>query len=223
MMIDIRSLLEQDRQLVLETLELSRKLVLELEAAHYWTAHSIEVFGSVRNIGLNLARLLELTEEHWPEGKLVFNVPEGMKLWNTALGLWQALPPVRNRFVEQLSRRRRERIMGRAIEEPEELDPQQLQADSERYQARLDEVTALYERLGAAIGKVPAGLVPVLEGAPSANGQVVPPRPGAHVSEVAAPPATAAAAQSGVAPAPQAQLGQAQSQTADDEDALSPV
>lgn len=188
--IDLKSLLEQDRQLALDVLETSSKLVLELQASHYWTTQSLEVFASLRNIGANVAHLLQAAQPFWGEGQAIFIRPEGLKLWNTALGLWQALPPVRNKISEQLARRRRERIMGQSIVEPADLDPAQVQADNDRYQAMLTELTAFYTQLQAAVDAVPGGLIP-LELAPAAdaaaNGQLVAPKPGAHVSEVAAP------------------------------------
>jgi hypothetical protein len=188
--IDLKNLLEQDRQLALDVLETSSKLVLELQASHYWTTQSLDVFASLRNIGANMTHLLQLAQPYWGEGQAIFNRPEGLKLWNTALGLWQALPPVRNKISEQLSRRRRERIMGMSIIEPSDLDPVQVQADNDRYQALLTELTTFYAQLQPVIDAIPEGLVP-LQAAPApeaaGNGQLVAPKPGAHVSEVAAP------------------------------------
>lgn len=193
--IDLKNLLEQDRLLALDVLETSRKLVLELQAAHYWTTHSLEVFTSLRNIGGNLQRLLEALAPYYNTGEELFNRPEGLKLWNTALGLWQALPPIRNRFSEQLARRRRERIMGQAIVELEELDPAQVQADSDSYQAVLAELVAFYTGFNTLLADFPPGLIPTQLNAPSgtsaANGQLVAPQPGASVDSVAVPHATA--------------------------------
>jgi hypothetical protein len=198
--IDLKNLLEQDRLLALDVLETSRKLVLELQAAHYWTTQSLDVFNSLRNIGGNLKRLLEALAPHLGTGQAIFERPEGLKLWNTALGLWQALPPTRNRFSEHLSRRRRERIMGQAIIELEELDAAQVEADSNRYQAALNELTTLYQQLEPLITAFPAGLIPAqlaqAEGSPAANGQMVAAKAGASVDAIAAP--LPGATQSGV-------------------------
>ncbi len=189
--IDLKNLLEQDRQLALDVLETSRKLVLELQAAHYWTTQSLDVFGSLRNIGANLKRLLEALTPHLGSGEAIFQRQEGMKLWNTALGLWQALPPTRNRLSEHLARRRRERIMGQSIIELEELDPAQVQADTDRYQVALAELVAYYTELEPLIAAVPAGLIPPQlaqgEGTPASNGQLVAPHAGASVDTLAAP------------------------------------
>ena len=170
--IDIRSLLEQDRALVMEILEASRKLVLEVEAARYWTTHSLETFGTLRNIGTNLHRLLDICAPHWSQGKLIFNRAEGLKLWNTSYGMWRALPPVRNKLTEQLARRRRERIMGQKVEEVEEHDPAEVKEELAKFKATLEELHRLYADLLPKIEVLPAGLAPVLETAATpANGQ----------------------------------------------------
>lgn len=197
--IDLKSLLEQDRQLALDVLETSQKLVLELQAAHYWTVHSLDVFNSLRNIGANLKKLIGVAQPFFGEGARLFQTAEGAKLWNTALGLWQALPPVRNKFSEQLARRRRERIMGQAVLDLDELEPGQVQADNDRYQAALVELAGLFAELLPLINGVPAGLVPEEPkpaAAAAANGQLVEPKPAARINEIAAP--LPGAAQSGV-------------------------
>jgi len=186
--IDIKSLLEQDRLMVLELIDTARKLVLDVKAAHYWTAYSLEVLGSLRNIGGNLARLLDTCSTHWDEGKRVFNRAEGMKLWNTALGLWQAMPPVRTKFTEQLARRRRERIMGQALTEMEDVGEAEAAADLERFTQECQQLAELFASFGPAVEAVPSGLVPVLQSQPTApNGQMEEVSEGAPVSDIAAP------------------------------------
>ena len=156
----------------MEILETSRKLVLEVEAARYWTTHSLEIFNQLRNIGTNLHRLLDVCAPHWSQGKLIFNRAEGMKLWNTSYGMWRALPPIRNKLTEQLARRRRERIMGQKVEEVEEHDSAEIKEELAKYKSNLEEIHRLYADLLPKMEALPTGLAPVLEpGATAPNGQ----------------------------------------------------
>ncbi len=195
--LDLKSALEQDRQQVLDLLETTRRLVLEVRAAHLWTTESLSSFNTLLGIGQNISRMLALISPYWDEGNNIFKRPEAVKLYKTAYGLWAALRPVRQKFNEQLDKRRRQRIMGEDYVEVAELTPEEIEKHIEEFTQRHAEMWTLYVDLGEAIAAVPAGLVPNLElpkgpGAPTASAAAAPSAPAA--SPAAAAPAAAAPA-----------------------------
>jgi hypothetical protein len=161
--IDLAQLLEQNLSLINEILELSSKLVLEVKAEHYWTTFSLETQSQLMNIARNLAKLLDLTEPNWGKGQQLFVNEEAMKLWRTAAGLLRALPKVRTRYVEQLARRRRQRIMGHEMEDIEELDPEVLAEEEKRFRQYQGELRKAVEALKILIERIPEGLAPTPE------------------------------------------------------------
>jgi hypothetical protein len=160
---DLRTLLDQDRQLALEVLEASRKLVLDLEAPHLWTVQCLETFALLGSIGNNLKRLIEACAPYWPEGHRVFAHDEGRRLWKSAQGLWRALPPELARLNDQLARRRRQRIMGDKFDEPAELTAEQIAEDLGRFKNMHAGITKQFEALAALVAIVPPGLSPTAE------------------------------------------------------------
>jgi hypothetical protein len=171
---DLRGLLEQDRQAVLEVLELARKLVLEVRASHYWSEHTVEYFKQLEHIGGNITRLLEALEPNWEEGKRIFNRPEAAKLWKTSAGLIGALGPIRAKYIEILDRRRRQRIMGQDYDELPEVTSEQIDEGLDEVRRRHAALIVTFESLLPLINTVPSGISPaigVTATAPSANGQ----------------------------------------------------
>lgn len=161
--LDLAQLMEQCFSLIDEILDLSRKLVLEVKAEHYWTTFSLDTQSQLMNISRNLAKMLNLTRENWDKGEQMFETEEGMKLWRTAAGLLRALPKVRSRYVEQLARRRRQRIMGQELEDIEELDPETLAKEEEQFRRDQGELRKLREALVIMIERLPEGLTPSQE------------------------------------------------------------
>jgi hypothetical protein len=169
--VDLKTLVTQSRSLINDILDTSHKLVVEVEAAHYWTTYSLDIYSQLSNITANLLRLLELTQPRWEDGEEALTSPEGQKLWRTAVGLWRALPPVRNKFAEQLSRRRRQRIMGQEIEEVEELDPEAVEEEQARFRGHRGDLQAAMDRLGLVLELLPDGLAPPAEPAEQEPGR----------------------------------------------------
>jgi hypothetical protein len=161
--VDLKTILAQACALMQEILELSKKLVLEVRAEHYWTTYSLDSLEQLKSITHNLAKRLETTESQWGEPKALFGGEEGQKLWRSAVGLLRALPPVRAKYTEQLSRRRRQRIMGQEIEEVEELDPEVLQEEEKKFRQDQDELRKSIEAMTIMLEKLPDGLAPVEE------------------------------------------------------------
>jgi hypothetical protein len=161
--LDLRGALEQDRLQVLELLETTRRLVLEVQAAHYWTAEALTSFAQVGNIGSNIQQALDDLGPHWHEGKNVFNRPEAVKLYKIAIGLYAALRPVRQKFAEQLDKRRRQRIMGEEFVESPDVSPEQAEADLAQFSERHARLWAQYGDIGEALQAIPAGLLPTGE------------------------------------------------------------
>jgi hypothetical protein len=158
---DLRALLEADRQIVLDILDHAYKLIVDVGAHYYWTHHALEICGKLVNIGNNLTRLLDLSGVHWSEGSRAFNHPEPLKLWNTSIGLFRALGPEKAKFVEQLAKRRRQRIMGQAaVDEADTTDPAVAAADRERFKEEYAKLIAQYSALLERIREVPNGLIP---------------------------------------------------------------
>jgi hypothetical protein len=218
--VDLKTLIEQSRSLVSDILDTSHKLVIEVEAAHYWTTYSLDVYAQLSNITANLLKLLELTQPHWGEGEQALASPEGEKLWKTAVGLWRALPPVRNKLTEQLSRRRRQRIMGQEIEEAEELDPETVQEELARFHSSRKELRATLDKLTMVIDLLPEGLAPLPaqeEEAPAAADTQQKPAaegPSAEASETATAPADPSAESTEEEPPPAADEQAAEPPTA---------
>ena len=94
--VDLKTILAQACALMQEALELSNKLVMEVEAEHYWTTYSLDSLSQLKSITHNLAKRLETTEPLWGDPKALFAAEEGQKLWRSAVGLLRALPPVRD-------------------------------------------------------------------------------------------------------------------------------
>lgn len=172
--LDLRTLLEQGRAMVLELLELSRKLILELGTAHHWTMRSLDVFGQLANICSNLDKLISANAGRFDDPKHLFAEESGLKLWKTAVGFWRALPPERTRLNEQLARRRRQRIMGENVEDAGEFSKEIFEEAIARYREAHSRLEQQYRDLGAQIARIPAGIAPTAE-------------------ELAAPPAPVAA------------------------------
>lgn len=161
--LEIRNLLMQDRLIVLELLESSNRLVNELETTHYWITQTLENYKMLGSIGRNLDSMLDECSGHWGEGKKIFQREAAMKLFRTALGLFRALPPINARYAEQVSRRRRQRIMNEEIVEVEGLDPELVANDKAEVVRQHGELLALYTGLEERIAQIPEGLVPVLK------------------------------------------------------------
>ena len=161
--VDLKTILAQACALMQEALELSNKLVMEVEAEHYWTTYSLDSLSQLKSITHNLAKRLETTEPLWGDPKALFAAEEGQKLWRSAVGLLRALPPVRAKYTEQLSRRRRQRIMRQEIEEVVELDPAVLKEEETRFLNDQAELRKSIEALSIMLDKLPDGLAPVEE------------------------------------------------------------
>jgi len=152
--------MEQCLSLIDEILDLSSKLVLEVKAEHYWTTFSLETQSQLKNITRNLAKMLDMTRPNWGKGEELFGTAEGMKLWRTVSGLLRALPKVRSRYVEQLARRRRQRIMGQELEDIEELDPEVLAREEEQFRTNQGELRRATEALMIMMEGLPEDLAP---------------------------------------------------------------
>jgi hypothetical protein len=161
--LEIRNLLQQDRQIVAELLDNSAQLVLELETTHHWIHQTLENYKMLRSIGNNLSSMLDECRDHWGEGKKIFNREPAMKLFRTAVGLYRALPPITAKYVEQLSKRRRQRIMGEDLLEIEGLDPVMVANDKASVKRQFTELSELYSSLEKRISEIPEGLVPILQ------------------------------------------------------------
>jgi hypothetical protein len=170
---DLKNLLEEGRLLVQEITDHAEKLVFEVGSAHYWTTYSTEILSKIRNIGQNISKLLEFCEQHWGEGNRIFQHNEALKLWQTSLGLRQALPPVRAKYIEHLSRRRRQRIMGQSEEDDVSLEPSIIREDQDVLRGTVSEVRELFGNLQTRIGKIPDLIgPPKVNAAPAANGKM---------------------------------------------------
>ena len=185
---DLKHLLEQDRLMVLDLLESSRKLILDIKAEHYWTVQALEAYGQLSSIGGNLSKLLEALKEHWGEKVRIFEREEAVKLWKTAYGLWRAIPAVQKRFMEQLGRRRRQRIMGVELEEAEELDPEVIERELQQLEELRQSITECMEQLAEMTDEVPEKLIPppkVIK--PQEDGEGAPQQAQAVAAQAAAP------------------------------------
>lgn len=160
--IDLKMIVQQNRSLVREVLELGNTLIFEVKAEHRWTIHALEVFGQLNRIMGNLVKLLEVTETKWDQSADLFACDEGRKLWTTAVALWRALPPIRAKYIEVLARRRRQRIMGSEIEEIEELDPETVAGQLQQVKDLHEQLAAIIQELQVWLDKLPDGLAPEL-------------------------------------------------------------
>lgn len=160
--VDLKMIVQQDRSLVLEVLELGNTLVFDVKAEHRWTTHALETYGQLSRIFDNLVKLMGLTEGDWDKGAELFTSAAGNKLWTTAVALWRALPPIRAKYTEILARRRRQRIMGAEIEEVEGINPDEVKLQHERLAALSNSLRDTLKDLQQWIDKLPAGLVPEL-------------------------------------------------------------
>ncbi|MBN2081890.1 hypothetical protein JW859_06730 [bacterium] len=156
---DLYKVLAQGNSLMDEVLDLSHKLVVDVKAEHYWTVYSLETLAQLKNITRNLARMLEDTKDAWGKPAEFLLTPDGIKLWRTAVGLQRALPKVRAKYIEQLARRRRQRIMGQDIEDVEELDPEVLAEEEKKYRHDLAELRKAIEALRILMERLPDGMV----------------------------------------------------------------
>lgn len=161
--LEIRNLLLQDRQIVAELLDNSAQLVLELETTHHWIHLTLENYKMLNSIGNNLSNMLDECRDHWGEGKKIFNREPAIKLFRTAVGLYRALPPITAKYVEQLSKRRRQRIMGEELLEIEGLDPVMVANDKASVKRQYMELSELYSSLERRINEIPEGLIPILQ------------------------------------------------------------
>jgi hypothetical protein len=182
---DLRSILEQDRLAVLDLLEQSRKLVVDVRASHYWTLYSMENFTTLEHIGGNLRKMLGVLEPHWDEGKRIFNRPEGAALWKTSAGLLRAIGPIRAKFIDQLDRRRRQRIMGQEYDEVPDVSAEIIEQDRDEFVRRHAQLVVLFDGLHPLILEVPAGIIPAGVAGPSPNGQYAEVKDGVSASDIA--------------------------------------
>ncbi|MCB1217123.1 hypothetical protein KDL44_07005 [bacterium] len=166
--LEIRNLLQQDRLIVLELLDSSNRLIFELETTHHWIHLTLENYKMLANIGQNLSRMLEECSGNWGEGKKIFQREPAMKLFKTALGLYRALPPINAKYAEQLSRRRRQRIMGEELVDMEGLDPVVVENDKQQAGREFARLREMFSSMEARIAEIPEGLMPVLQ-APAAE------------------------------------------------------
>lgn len=158
--LDLKTLLEHNYKMIMNTIETGRKLVLDVQASHYWTTHGLEVFGSLKNIGENLDRMLFSNAELLKQGSRAFREPEAMKLWKTVVGLYRAMPPVQKKFTDQLARRRRERIMGEEIIQPEDISAETIALDHAQFASVSEQLGLEFTVRLNDLAKLPDGLVP---------------------------------------------------------------
>jgi hypothetical protein len=188
---DLRNLLEQDRLQVMDLLDVSRKLILDVRASHFWTLQGLETCQQLASIGTNLNKMLDALQPYWEEGSGIFTREEAAKLWKTGAGLYRALPPIRAKFADQLDKRRRQRIMGETFDEIADVAQEDIDGDRSRFTVEHLELRHVFEALQARIAAIPEKLVPMQTAAPTANpaanGQAVPAKDGAPVADIASP------------------------------------
>jgi hypothetical protein len=155
----LRALLEQSCQMAEELTSDALKLVADVQAIHYWMTYSLETFRQLNNIGCNLRKLLHDTEEQLGSLDALLADPAGAKLARTIYGLWRALPGLSGKYTEQLSRRRRQRIMGIEPEDVGQVPPEQIDAELAELNKLREQVSGLYAELKLLAGRIPAELV----------------------------------------------------------------
>jgi hypothetical protein len=161
---DLKAAVAQANSLIADILETSKTLILDVKASHYWTTYCLNSFAQVRNIIENLGKLIEITRPQWEKSASdLFDEPKGIKLWMTATGLLRALPPVRAKLTEQLSLRRRQRIMGQTIEESEEVSQEMIEEDLAVFRTEHASLRDALVSLDRAVESVPDALAPTPE------------------------------------------------------------
>ena len=158
--LDLRGYLEQGRAQVIELVDTMSKLVLEVKASHYWTVHGLETISSLQSIGANIEKLLAACEPSWHEAGAIFSREEALKLFKSAGGLYRAIPPVTAKFLDQLDKRRKQRIMGQTFDESAEITPEEMQEALTAFTLRIGEAKHMFSALGDRIAAIPEGLVP---------------------------------------------------------------
>jgi hypothetical protein len=181
--IDLKTLLEHDLRMAQSILDTSRKLVLELEAAHYWTTTSIDSFKSLANICTNVNAMLDVCEAEWQGGTKPTGKIEEQKLWQTAVGLYRALPAEQRRFTEQVTRRRRERIMGEGVPEDVELEDEVREQDNRAFTETANNLSQALESLLNRAATLPVGLEPPAEQAGQASAAKAPAAPELEIQQ----------------------------------------
>jgi hypothetical protein len=151
----LRALLEQSCQMVEELASDSVKLVVEVQAIHYWTTHSLETLRQLKSIGGNLRSLLTSVDALLATPEKLHTDHAGQKLIRTVYGLWRALPGLAGKFTEQLSRRRRQRIMGIEPEDAGEIPTAQIEQEHAELRKLIEQVNGLYAELHILAGKIP--------------------------------------------------------------------
>lgn len=161
---DLKVAVAQANSLIADILETSNTLILDVKASHYWTTYCLSTFTQVRNIIENLYKLIEIARPQWEESTSgLFDEPKGIKLWMTATSLLRALPPVRAKLTEQLSLRRRQRIMGQSFEESEEVSQEMIEEDLVAFHTEHASLQDALLRLDHAVDSVPDALAPTPE------------------------------------------------------------
>lgn len=192
----LRALLEQSCQMVDELVSDAVKLVVEVQAIHYWTTHSLETFRQLQNIGRNIRSMLSAMEEVPASMDALLGDPAGEKLAKTIYGLWRALPGLTSKYTEQLSRRRRQRIMGIDPEDTGELPAEQLEKEAADLKKTSEQVATLFAELKLMVGKIPQELAVVFEtdGGSGGGAPAPAPEPAAQPASVPSQPETSPAA-----------------------------
>ena len=166
---ELRSLLEQSCQMADELMGNAVKLVVDVQAVHYWTTHALETGRQLKNIGTNLRSLLTACEPLISEPAKLHEDETGKKFMRTVFGLWRALPGLNSKYTEQLSRRRRQRIMGVEPEDVGEVPEEQIEQEAAELRQLREQLGLLFGELKILAGKLPEELV-VEVGAQGAQG-----------------------------------------------------
>ncbi len=186
---ELRALLEQSCQMVEELSGDAVKLVVDVQAVHYWTTHALETGRQLKNIGANLRSLLTAVEPLFATPDKVYDDPTGQKLIRTIFGLWRALPSLTAKYVEQLARRRRQRIMGIEPEDVGEVPAEQIEQEAAELRQLQEQLGMLYGELKIMAGKLPREIVVEVAAAGPDSATPPPPAPVAPPSAPTAPPA----------------------------------
>lgn len=157
---DLKFYLGKACELTREILTESEKLVLDVKAENYWSVYSMDTFRQLAQIQSNIRSQLNELGDKLNEGSAVFDEPLGIKLWKSTLGLFRALQPVRAKFVEQLSRRRRMRIMGQELEDLDEITPEIAEENRKLFAEKHKQAAADLEEFEQAVAALPDGLAP---------------------------------------------------------------
>jgi hypothetical protein len=155
---ELRLLLEQDCQMAADLADSAVKLVIDVQAIHYWTTFSLETLRQIHNIGKNLDTLLTECAGLLDKPKQFHEDEKGGKLAKTIYGLYRALPSTLNKYTEQLSKRRRQRIMGIEPEDVGDIEPEQVEEEHKELQGLRDSIKELYGNLRQRAQEIPAEL-----------------------------------------------------------------